>query len=116
MARVGWGGLLVVAAPRLIRAIGLPSDTRTIVVVRVLGLRHLVQAAVVRQKASSVRVGAWIDLIHGSSMVVFALLDAPKRRAALLDAVVAFGFAAGGLATGTETGRQLDESANRHET
>jgi len=101
VARVSWGCLLLVLPLRLVRTLGLPSDRRAIATIRVLGLRHLVQAAVVGGRGRRIRVGALVDLLHGVSMLLFARFDAPRRRAALLDATVAFGFGAGGLIVGT---------------
>lgn len=102
VARVSWGCLLIVLPLGLIRTLGLPSDRRAIATIRVLGLRHLVQAAVVGGSGRRIRVGALVDLLHGVSMLLLASFDAPRRRAALLDATVAFGFGAGGVIVGTE--------------
>lgn len=98
VARVSWGGLLIVMAPRLARWVGHPPDRRAAVVMRVLGFRHIVQAAVVARRPRYLGVGALLDLLHGISMLGLAAFDGPRRRAALLDATVAFGFAAGGRA------------------
>jgi hypothetical protein len=102
-ARAGWGGLLILAASRLNWSFGPPSDRRALVVMRVLGLRHLLQAAVVHQRGRYSRVGALFDLVHGLSMLSLAVLDKPRRKAALLDATVAFGFAAAGSAVESKT-------------
>ena len=69
---------------------------------RVLGLRHLVQATVVGGRGRRVRSGALVDLIHGTSMLLLACIDTQRRRAALVDAGVAFAFAAGGVTAARE--------------
>ena len=95
--RVSWGCFLLVLPSGLTRAVGLPSDKRFMETMRVLGLRHLVQAAVVGGRSRRALVGVLVDLIHGTSMLLLACVDTRRRRAALLDACVAFSFAAGGL-------------------
>ena len=97
MARIGWGSLLVVVTPGTSRSLGLPSDRRAMTVMRLFGLRHLVQAAITGKRNRFLRGGALLDLFHGASMLLLASIDARRRRAALLDASVAIGFAAGGL-------------------
>ena len=102
VARVSWGCMLLVLPLRLVRTLGLPSDRRAIATIRVLGLRHLVQAAVVGDRGRRIRVGALVDLLHIVSMLLLARFDVPRRRAALFDATVAFGLGAGGLIVGTQ--------------
>ena len=96
-ARVSWGCLLLVVPPGLTGALGLSSDRRAMTTMRVLGVRHLVQAAVVGGRGQHVRGGALVDLLHGVSTLLLACIDTRRRKAALLDAGVAFAFAAGGL-------------------
>ena len=100
-ARVSWGCLLLVVPPGLTGALGLSSDRRAMATMRVLGLRHLVQAAVVGGRGQHIRSGALVDLLHGVSMLLLARIDTRRRKAALIDASVAFAFAAGGLTTRT---------------
>ena len=100
-ARVSWGCLLLVVPSGLTRALGLSSDRRAMMTMRALGLRHLIQAAAVWGRGQGVRGGALVDLLHGVSMLGLARFDTRRRKTALLDAGVAFAFAAGGLTTRT---------------
>jgi hypothetical protein len=67
-------------------------------VLRVLGARHLAQAAVsgVAASESLAALGAVVDTLHSGSCVGLAAASGRWRRAALLDAAVEAGFAAAG--------------------
>ena len=101
-ARVSWGCFLLIVPPGLTGALGLSSDRRAMTTIRVLGIRHLVQAAVVGGRGQHVRGGALVDVLHGFSMLLLACFDTRRRKAVLLDAGVAFAFATGGLTTRTQ--------------
>jgi hypothetical protein len=76
---------------------GAPSNLRWRRVVRVLGARHLAEAALERGgRTDRVRVAALVDTVHAASVIGFAALDRPRRRVALVDACVAGSFAAYG--------------------
>lgn len=99
LVRSGWASLLIGAPPRLLQTAGLPPHGPDAIVVRGLGLRHLVQAgAELAGGPRSLRNGALVDLAHGLSMLVLGGLDARRRKPALVDAAVATGFFAWGLA------------------
>lgn len=89
LVRAGWGLVLLGVPPGLLRSLGVPSGGMGIRVVRLLGLRHLLQAAAQASGRGRGRVGALVDLLHGMSMLLLAIVDARRRRAALADAVVA---------------------------
>ena len=109
-ARAGYGGLLL-GAPR--RMIGVcttvPAGSRAVGVARVLGARHLLQAALtagvlsVRMPPDEIPpstmllAGSAVDTAHAISMIGLALARRPLRRAALADAVLEAGFAAFGI-------------------
>jgi hypothetical protein len=108
-ARAGYGGLLLGAPRRMIGACtAVPAGPRAVGVARVLGARHLLQAALTG--ALSARVppgevtpntallaGSAVDTAHAISMIGLALARRPLRRAALADAVLEAGFAAFGM-------------------
>ncbi|MBE1552144.1 hypothetical protein GGC64_006231 [Mycobacterium sp. OAS707] len=79
---------------------GLRLDSRARLVVRILGARHLLQAAVLAASARPLilRLGSVVDALHATSMLGLAAVDDRRRRAALGDAAVASSLAAAGWA------------------
>jgi hypothetical protein len=94
LALVSWPG----QAARL--AQGTPADGRAQVVARVLGARHLAQAAaaLARPSPGMLTLGAGTDLAHAASMLALAVTHRRRYRAALVDAAVATAFATAGTA------------------
>jgi hypothetical protein len=71
-------------------------------VMRILGARHLAQAAIEAAHPSPtvLRVGAGVDAVHALTCLGFGVLGAPRwRHGALLNAVSALGFCAVTAAT-----------------
>ena len=99
VARAAYGLALVCWPGRAVRlAQGTPADGRVQVVARVLGGRHLTQAAATAARPSPgvLTLGADTDLAHAASMLALAVADRRRCRAALVDAAVAAAFAAAG--------------------
>jgi hypothetical protein len=90
LLRAGWGLLLVSAPAAVLRAGGHREPSRAAWAVRVLGARHLVQAAVTVAAPSRpvVTMGAVLDGLHASSVVALAAASSRWRRTALADALV----------------------------
>jgi hypothetical protein len=111
-ARACYGVALCAAPAALIRLTGPPGSRgtgaggaaapgrRTRDVVRILGARHLAQAAVsVRWPTRRIlAASAATDVAHAASMIALAVLDQRRRRVAIIDALVATTFAAAGIA------------------
>jgi hypothetical protein len=79
---------------------GGPASARAQNVTRVLGVRHLVQAALTAGAppgTARLGIGAAVDLTHAASMVGLALLDRTVRRATLVDAGIETLLAGAGL-------------------
>ena len=95
-------GAVPLCAPGVVisRCTGQSASTRARAVVRVLGSRHLVQAAVTARAPSALMLGAGaqVDLAHAASMLVLGAVGRPLRRAQLADGLVAAIFAALGAA------------------
>jgi hypothetical protein len=97
--RAGWGGALLLVPRRLLNAAGYrPAPAGAVLVLRVLGARHLAQAAAggVAARESFAALGAVVDTLHSGTCVGLAAGSGRWRRAALLDAAVEAGFAAAG--------------------
>jgi hypothetical protein len=94
--RVGWGMTLLIAPGPVLRLFGGSDEGRVPrEVMRVLGARHIVQAgAEYRLGGRARKIGVGVDLLHGATSVVYGIVTPPWRRAALIDASVATGFAA----------------------
>jgi hypothetical protein len=79
VVRAGYGAaLLLLPGPVIRLCTGRPAGHRTRNVARVLGARHLVQAAVTAgsgPSAESLGIGAAIDITHAASMAGLAAAD-----------------------------------------
>lgn len=75
IVRAGYGAFLLVAPARALEAVARsPLDRASLRVARVLGVRHLAQAALVGSDPTPVRrlAGAVVDASHAGSMVLMA--------------------------------------------
>jgi hypothetical protein len=92
--RAGWA-LLLLAVPQVVLGPAPGRSTEAArVVLRMLGARQLLQAAVslARPTPWVLALGATADGLHAASALGFAALDHRWRRRALLDAAVASAF------------------------
>jgi len=110
LVRVAWGTILV-AVPRLPARIAIGRDVssgRVLNIARLLGGRHLLQAAVtaIRPDPAVLLLGAATDALHGASGAALAVVDARWRRPAFLDAALAAAFTALGLASARRAARR----------
>ncbi|EUA52984.1 hypothetical protein I550_4616 [Mycobacterium intracellulare 1956] len=83
LIRAGWGGVLLAAPTEVLSRIhGVRVDRKAIVVTRILGARHLVQAASsgVDPGPEELAAGVWVDTVHSATALGLALVD--RRRAA----------------------------------
>lgn len=92
-------GAIYLTEPQWIPGLlGVAVDSRARLVVRILGARQLLQAALMAAMPSPptwLLAGA-VDALHAGSMLGLAALDARWRRAALTDAAAAIALAGGG--------------------
>jgi hypothetical protein len=97
--RTAWGAVLLLMPQRLLHAgTGRPVPAAAVGAVRVLGLRHLLQAGVTAALPTGpvAGLGALVDTAHASSCAGVAAWSSGWRRAALIDLLVETAFAASG--------------------
>jgi hypothetical protein len=108
MARVAWGVVLLVAPDRVLALShgDDPHDRTARRVLRILGCRHLAQAAIelVGPRPAVQYLGAGVDGIHALTSAGLAAVDRRWRRSAVIDAAVASGFAIGTAVTAKAVG------------
>ncbi|HLH83423.1 MAG TPA: hypothetical protein VKV38_09170 [Trebonia sp.] len=99
LIRCGYGVALLGVPGLLLRLAGRSRDGRARDAARVLGARQLAQAALTapRPSATTLALGAEVDLAHALSMLALAVTDRRCRRLGYADAVVATAFAAAGV-------------------
>jgi hypothetical protein len=99
LLRGAYGVALCCAPATLIRlAGGAEAGPPARAVGRLLGARHIVQAAASAAFPAPLvlTLGAETDVLHSASMVALAVLSPPRRRLGLTDSLIAAGFAAAG--------------------
>jgi hypothetical protein len=100
IVRLAWGLILLVAPGRVLAVAGPFRDQRRVRgVARLLGLRHIAQAAYTARRgdARAAEVGAAVDALHGLSMAGLALRSGAVRRPAALNAAGASAWTLAGL-------------------
>jgi hypothetical protein len=96
LARAGYGAALVCAPGPMIGVVtGQPPSRRARQVARILGVRHLAQAAITALNPGPevVALGVIVDLLHAASMFAFAAVVPDLRDAELADALAATALA-----------------------
>ena len=113
--RVAYGVVLVLT-PRLLTGALMHReiDARAIALARVLGLRHLLEAAIVGRRAGPrwTLVGAAVDATHSATMICFAVARPRWRPLAIASACTASAIAAVEISEACRQHR-LDVSAHR---
>ena len=96
LARAGYGtALLCAPGPMIGVCTGRPPSVRARRVARVLGVRHLAQAAITIWATGTevIALGVVVDLLHAASMFAFAAVVPDLRDAELVDALAATALA-----------------------
>jgi len=102
MTRASYGVALVLApGPAILLATGRLPGHRARRVARLLGARHLVQAALNAAVPfpAVFTAGAAVDAVHAASMLMLAAVDRSVHKAALTDALIEGLFAGAGFFT-----------------
>lgn len=96
LIRAGWGGVLLAAPAGVLGHIhGVQVDRRAIVVTRILGARHLVQALLsgVDPGPEVLAAGVWVDTVHSATALGLAVADRRRAHGGVTDALVAAAWA-----------------------
>ncbi|MFZ1175968.1 MAG: hypothetical protein WAO15_06805 [Mycobacterium sp.] len=92
LMRAGWGAALLIAPEAVLtRVHGVQVDRKAIVVTRVLGTRHLLQALLsgINPGPEVLAAGVWVDTVHSMTAFGLAVVDRRRARAGVTDGVVA---------------------------
>lgn len=96
LIRAAFGISLLVRPQLAAGQLHVPLDRRAALLARVLGARHVLQAALVGGRRSQ-RLGAAVDGVHAISMLAVAAADQGHRRVCLTNAGTATALALAGL-------------------
>lgn len=94
--RGGWGAVLLTAPSDVLGHIhGVQVDRKALVVTRILGGRHLVQALLsgIDPGPEVLAAGVWVDTVHSVTALGLAVADRRRARGAVTDAAVAASWA-----------------------
>lgn len=97
LIRAGWGAVLLAAPAEVLDHIhGVQVDRKALVITRILGARHLTQAALsgVSPGPEVLAAGVWVDAVHSATALGLAVLDRRRARGGVTDAAVAASWAA----------------------
>lgn len=92
VVRAGWGAALLAAPSEVLDHIhGVQVDRKALVVSRILGARHLVQATLsgINPGPEVLAAGVWVDTVHSITALGLAALDRRRARGGLTDAAFA---------------------------
>ncbi|MCV7071669.1 hypothetical protein MJO55_27140 [Mycolicibacterium rufum] len=97
VVRASWGAALLIGPDRVLHVTASgPVDTPGRAVTRILGARHLVQAALsgLRPGSGVLAWGVGVDAVHAVTALLLAAVDRRRARAGCTDAAIAAGWAA----------------------
>lgn len=101
---------LGLSASYLIAAQHVSSRTGFAAVLRILAVRHSVQAGTTLARPSLVSFGVGVDALHAVSMAAVAAGSRRYRRAALADTAIATTLTGAGLLLGHRAGAHAERS------
>src|SRR5581483_5459706 len=99
LVRAGWGAALLLAPQHVMERVHhVDVDTKSVVVVRILGARQLTQATLsgFRPSPEVLAMGVWVDAVHALTALGLSAVDRARARGGLTDAAVAGVWAAAG--------------------
>jgi hypothetical protein len=99
LLRATWGTALLLAPEQILsRVHHLRIDATSLTVTRILGARHLTQAALsgIRPSPEVLAMGIWVDSAHAATALGLAATDRHRARAGLIDTAIAIAWALAG--------------------
>ena len=100
LIRAGWGAVLLASPAGVLNHVpGVEVDRTALVVTRVLGARHVVQALFsgIDPGPEVLAAGVWVDTVHSMTAFGLAVVDRRRARAGVADGAVAALWAGVGL-------------------
>lgn len=92
LLRGGWGAVLLTAPTMVLNRIhGVHVDRKAVVITRVLGARHLVQALLsgLKPGPAALAAGVLVDTVHSMTAFGLAAMDRRRARGGVADGLVA---------------------------
>ncbi|MCV7199659.1 hypothetical protein [Mycobacterium angelicum] len=114
--RAAWGAVLLFAPSAVLSALhGVQADRKALVVTRILGARHLVQAWVsgINPSRGMLAAGAVVDAIHSLTAFGLGILDRRRLQGGVADGIVAAVWAGFGWHQARAEITQPDTSRDR---
>lgn len=96
LVRAGWGAALLAAPAEVLTHVhGIEVDDKALVITRILGARHLVQASLsgINPSPEVLAAGIWVDTVHSMTAFGLAAVDRRRARGGIVDGVVAASWA-----------------------
>ena len=90
--RAGWGAVLLVAPGRVLTSVRMVRvDRKSLIVARILGARHIVQATLsgINPSPEMLAAGVWVDTVHSMTALGLAVVDRRRIQGGVADAIVA---------------------------
>jgi len=92
LVRAVWGAVLLIAPSAVLSALhGVQVDRKALVVTRILGARHLVQAWLsgINPSRAMLAAGAGVDAIHSLTAFGLGALDRRRLQGGVADGIIA---------------------------
>ena len=102
LIRAGWACVLLGSPRRVLKLYGAPQESSSLKVIRILGVRHALQAGVeIAGWPRWWRAGVLVDFAHGLSAFGLAATAPRWRRGGLAEGSIAAAFATFGFVEGS---------------
>lgn len=96
LLRAGWGAVLLTVPGIVLASLrGVQVDRKALIVARILGARHIVQALAsgINPSPETLAAGVWVDTVHAMTALGLAAVDRDRAQGGVADAIVAASWA-----------------------